>query len=66
MKSRWREAIISLRDDVELVLIRSGDVMTIYPATATIPEMIARLNALPAVREIEQRDIELMPERNGM
>jgi len=57
---------VAYGEDVELVLVRSGDVMTIYPATTTIPEMIARLNALPAAREIEQRDIEAMPEREGM
>ena len=53
-------------DDVELVLVRSGDVLTIYPATTSIPEMIAKLKALPAVGEIEQREIESIPERERM
>ena len=57
---------VAYGEDVELVLVRSGDVMTIYPAATTIPEMIAQLNALPAVREIEQRDIDAIPERQGM
>jgi len=38
---------------------RSGNseaVRLIYPAATTIPEMIARLTALPAVREVELRD----------
>lgn len=57
---------VAYGDGVELVLVRSGDVMTIYPATMTIPDMLARLSELPAVREIEQRDVETIPERDGM
>ena len=34
---------VAFGDDVDLVIVRSGDVMTIYPAEKTIPEMIARL-----------------------
>ena len=57
---------VAFGDDVELVLIRSGDVMTVYPAATTIPEMIARLRAIPVVREIERRDDETLPERAGL
>lgn len=57
---------VAFGEDVELVLVRSGDVMTIYPATTTIPEMIARLQALPSVRTIETRDDGLLPERAGL
>ena len=40
-----REAIRLLRDvafgeDVELMIVRSGDVMTIYPAETSISDMI--------------------------
>lgn len=38
---------MAFREDVEVVIVRSGDVMTIYPAANTIPEMIARLQSLP-------------------
>ena len=38
---------ISFGEGVELVIIRSGDVVTLYPAATSIPEMIARLGALP-------------------
>jgi antitoxin VapB len=48
---------------LELVIVRSGDVMTIYPAAASIPEIIARLHALPAPPTIERRDEEELPER---
>lgn len=57
---------VAFGDDVELVIIRTGDVMTIYPAATTIPEMLARLSALPAPTEIEERDDEDLPERLGL
>ncbi len=57
---------VAFGDDVELVLVRSGDVMTVYPAATTIPAMLARLAALPAVAAIEVRDVEALPERTGL
>ncbi len=48
--------------DVELMIVRSGDVMTIYPAKISIAEMIARLRALPAPPAVEIRDDEELPE----
>jgi len=57
---------VAFGEDVELVIVRSGDVLTLYPATTSIPEMIARLNALPAPPLIEERDGEEIPERDGL
>jgi len=57
---------VAFGEDVELVIVRSGDVLTIYPATMTIPEMAARLRALPAPPEVETRDVEELPERPGL
>jgi len=57
---------VAFGENVELVIVRSGDVMTIYPAATTIPAMIARLYALPAPPDIEQRDEEELPERKGL
>lgn len=54
---------VAFGPDIDLVLVRSGDVLTIYPAASTIPEMLARLKALPPVRAIEQRDVEELSER---
>jgi antitoxin VapB len=54
---------VAFGEDVELVIVRSGDVMTIYPAGSSILEMIARLRALPAPPTIEQRDDEELPDR---
>jgi antitoxin VapB len=57
---------VAFGDGVELVLIRAGDVMTVYPVATTIPEMLAQLRTLPSVREIERRDDDELPERNGL
>ena len=57
---------IAFWEDVELVLVRSGDVLTVYPAVTSIPEMIARLQALPVPPSIEERDAEELPERQGL
>jgi antitoxin VapB len=56
---------IAFDADVELVIIRSGDVMTIYPAASSIAEMAAKLRALPVPPRIEKRDDEEVPERPG-
>ena len=54
---------VAFGPDVELVIVRSGDVMTIYPATLSVPAMIKRLRSLPAPPSIERRDDEDLPER---
>ena len=57
---------VAFGEDLELVLVRSGDVLTVYPAATSIPEMIARLEALPVPPSIEERDDEELPERVGL
>jgi antitoxin VapB len=57
---------VAFGPDVELVIVRSGDVMTIYPAAMSIPTMIKRLRSLPAPPTIERRDDEELPERPGL
>jgi antitoxin VapB len=57
---------VAFGDDVELVLVRSGNVMTIYPAAVSIAEMLATLRSTPAPREIERRDEEPFGERAGL
>jgi antitoxin VapB len=52
--------------DVELVIVRSGDVMTIYPTLMSIPEMIERLRSLPAPPALERPDGEDMTERTRL
>jgi antitoxin VapB len=57
---------VAFGEDVELVIVRSGDVMTIYPAATSIPAMIERLRSLPAPPTVEQRDVEELPERTRL
>lgn len=57
---------IAFGDDVELIIVRSGDVVTLYPAASSLKDMIARLDALPRPPAIEQRDIDALPERSGL
>jgi antitoxin VapB len=57
---------VAFGEGVELVIVRSGDVLTLYPAATSIPEMIARLQTLPAPPAIEVRDTEELPERDGL
>jgi antitoxin VapB len=53
-------------DDVEVILVRSGEVLTIYRAPTTVAQMVERLRAMPAVAEIERRDADELPERPGL
>ncbi len=57
---------VAFGDNVELMLVRSGDVLTIYPAANTIADMIARLQTLPVPPSIESREDEELPERPGI
>jgi antitoxin VapB len=57
---------VAYGEDVELVIVRSGDVLTVYPAALSVPEMAARLRSLPAPPEIEERDVEELPEPPGL
>lgn len=52
--------------DVELTIVRSGDVLTIYPATRTMAELVKQLADLPRPSKIEVRDEESIPERPGL
>jgi len=57
---------IAFGSDVELTMIRSGDVLTIYPTRPSIEAMIETLAALPKPNYIETRDDEEIPERPGL
>ena len=48
------------------MLVRSGNVMTIYPAATSIAEMLAQLRTTAAPREIERRDDEPLADREGL
>jgi antitoxin VapB len=57
---------VAFGHNVELTIVRSGDVMTIYPAATSVTDMIARLRELPVPPAIERRDDEELPERHGL
>jgi antitoxin VapB len=52
--------------EVEVTIVRSGDVLTIYPARRPIGELVKQLTELPRPSEIEVRDDEVLPERSGL
>jgi antitoxin VapB len=47
-------------------MVRSGDVLTIYPTRPSIEALIKTLEALPRPDDIETRDDEELPERPGL
>ena len=50
---------------VELTIVRSGDVITMYPKrTGSMEEMVAALRALPTPSEIEKREPIELPDRD--
>ena len=51
---------------VEVTIVRSGDVLTIYPKRASVAEMLERLAQLPAPGAVEARDVKSLPERPGL
>jgi antitoxin VapB len=54
---------VAYEGDVEVTIVRSGDVLTIYPTRPSVAEMLARLAELPRPEAVETRDVELLPER---
>lgn len=52
--------------EIEVTVVRSGDVLTIYPKHPPIGDLIKRLAALPRPSDIEARDEDDLPERPGL
>ncbi len=60
---------IAYEDGVELEIVRTGDVVTMYPKRErkrTITEFLQALAALPKPSSVEIRDLEDLPERPGL
>jgi antitoxin VapB len=57
---------VAFADDVAVTLVRSGDVLTIYPTQPPLSEMIGKLRALPLPDSVEARDVEPIPERTRL
>lgn len=58
---------VAFEDGAELVVERSGDIVTIYPAPAgSLSELVERLNRLPRPSNIDVRDADQIPEPKGL
>jgi antitoxin VapB len=51
---------------VELTIVRSGDVVTMYPTRTSFQVMLDKLRTLPAPSEVEVRDSDIFPDRPGL
>jgi len=52
--------------EIEVMIVRSGDVLTVYPARPPVSELVARLAALEKPPTIEARDDDPLPEPEGL
>jgi len=52
--------------DIEVTIVRSGDVLTITPKRPSVAEMVRRLRELPKPSDIEERDADIFPDRPGL
>lgn len=57
---------VAFGKDIEVTIVRSGDVITIYPKRMPLAEMVARLSALPTPDSVEVRDPDIFPDREGL
>lgn len=58
---------VAFEDGAELVVERSGDIVTIYPAPAgSLSELVERLNRLPQPSNIDVRDADQIPQPKGL
>lgn len=52
--------------DLEVTIVRSGDVLTIFPRHPPIGDLIQRLAALPSPAGVEVRENHELPEPPGL
>ncbi len=57
---------VAFGKEIEVTIVKSGDVLTIYPARPSIKEFLRRLAELPGPSEVEVRDSEPLPEPPGL
>lgn len=57
---------VALATDIDVTIVRSGDILTIYPARPTLSALLARLDALPRPSQVEERDREFLSDRPGL
>lgn len=61
---RLPEAVAFGRN-VRLTVVRSGDVVTMYPSRPSVSDLISRLSSLPRPETVEVRDTTDIEERLG-
>lgn len=57
---------VAFGEGAEVIVVRSGDVMTIYPASPSVQDMVTALRAMPSPPLVEVRDEDDLPERSGL
>ncbi len=57
---------VAFGHDVEVTIVRSGDVLTIFPTKPPLSQLVETLAALPRPTDIEVRDEEILPDREGL
>jgi antitoxin VapB len=57
---------VAFGEEIDVTIVRSGDVLTIYPKRMSIADMLSRLEKLPRPASIEERDTEEIRERPGL
>ena len=57
---------IAFGRDMEVTIVRNGDVLTITPKRPSLQEMARRLRELPKPTDIEERDADIFPDRPGL
>lgn len=57
---------VAYGEDIDVTIVRSGEVITIYPTRMSMREMLKRLDELPAPDYIEERDSDVVPDRPGL
>jgi antitoxin VapB len=57
---------VAFGEEMEVTIVRSGDVLTIYPKRASLQEMVARLRSLPGPGDVQTRDDDVVPDRPGL
>lgn len=57
---------VAFGQDVEVTIVKTGDVLTISPKRPSIREMVRRLRELPVPSEMQERDPDIFPSRPGL
>jgi antitoxin VapB len=57
---------VAYGEEVELTIVRSGDVLTIYPKRPGLRHLVDRLRELPGPGAVQARDDDVVPDRPGL